>query len=157
MVKTLACHARDNGFDPRTDRQIRRCSVTVSTTASNSVSQGSNPCTLAKIGVIAKRLKRIWGCVAERLRQGLQNLFMWVRVPSSPPQWSYRMFTVEEVLKWEGISVIDALVLTDLCKSKSDARRMIEQGAIRVDDIKVTNTKAVLLFSPDRTKHCVVH
>jgi len=67
------------------------------------------------------------------------------------------MFTVEEVLQWQGISVVDSLVATDLCKSKSEARRMIEQGGIKVDDIKVTNPKAVLLFSPDKTKHCVVH
>jgi len=40
------------------------------------------------------------------------------------------MFTVEEVLQWQGISVVDSLVATDLCKSKSDARRMIDQGAI---------------------------
>jgi len=67
------------------------------------------------------------------------------------------MFTVEEVLQWHGISVVDSLVATDLCKTKSDARRMIEQGAIKVDDIKITNPKAVLLFSPDKTKHCVMH
>jgi len=67
------------------------------------------------------------------------------------------MFTVEEVLQWQGISVVDSLVATDLCKSKSEARRMIEQGGIKVDDIKVTNPKAILLFSPDKTKHCVVH
>ena len=67
------------------------------------------------------------------------------------------MFTVEEVLQWQGISVVDSLVATDLCKSKSEARRMIEQGGIKVDDIKVTNPKAVLLFRPDKTKHCVVH
>jgi len=67
------------------------------------------------------------------------------------------MFTVEEVLQWQGISVVDSLVATDLCKSKSEARRMIEQGGIKVDDIKVTNPKAVLLFSPDKTMHCVMH
>ena len=67
------------------------------------------------------------------------------------------MFTVEEVLQWQGINVVDSLVATDLCKSKSDARRMIEQGSIKVDDIKITNPKAVLLFSPDKTKHCVMH
>lgn len=66
------------------------------------------------------------------------------------------MFTVEEVLKWEGMTVIDALVKTDLCKSKSDARRMIEQGAIKVDDMKVTKHDAVILFSPDKSKHVLL-
>jgi tyrosyl-tRNA synthetase len=66
------------------------------------------------------------------------------------------MFTVEEVLQWQGISVVDSLVATDLCKSKSDARRMINQGAIKVDDIKVTDHTAVVLFSPDKSKHVLV-
>jgi ribosomal protein S4 len=65
--------------------------------------------------------------------------------------------TIEDLLQWEGIGLIDALVKTDLAKTKSEARRFIEQGSIKVDDIKVTNPKAVLLFSPDKTMHCVVH
>jgi tyrosyl-tRNA synthetase len=66
------------------------------------------------------------------------------------------MYTVEEVLQWQGINVVDALVATDLCKSKSDARRMIDQGAIRVDDLKVTDHNALVLYSPDKTKHVLV-
>lgn len=66
-------------------------------------------------------------------------------------------FTVEEVLQWDGIGLVDSIVKTGLAKTNSEARRMIEQGSIKVDDIKITNTRAVLLFSPDRTKHCVVH
>ncbi|CAB5220543.1 S4 domain containing protein [uncultured Caudovirales phage] len=67
------------------------------------------------------------------------------------------MFTVDEVLKWDGISVIDSLIKTDLCKSKSEARRMIDQGAIKVDDMKVTDHDAVILISPDKSKHVLVH
>jgi tyrosyl-tRNA synthetase len=65
--------------------------------------------------------------------------------------------TIEDLLQWEGIGLIDALVKTDLAKTKSEAKRFIEQGSIKVDDIKVINHKAVLLFSPDKTMHCVVH
>jgi len=65
--------------------------------------------------------------------------------------------TIEDLLQWEGIGLVDAMVKTDLAKTKSEARRFIEQGSIKVDDIKVTNPKAVLLFSPDKTMHCVVH
>jgi len=65
--------------------------------------------------------------------------------------------TFEDLLLWEGISLIDSMVAVGFAKSKSEARRMIEQGSIKIDDIKVTNLKAVLLFSPDKTKHCVVH
>ena len=65
--------------------------------------------------------------------------------------------TIEDLLQWEGIRLVDAMIKTDLAKTKSEARRFIEQGSIKVDDIKVTNPKAVLLFSPDKTMHCVVH
>ncbi|MCL2195855.1 MAG: tyrosine--tRNA ligase [Oscillospiraceae bacterium] len=37
------------------------------------------------------------------------------------------------------INIIDALTLTGLAKSKSEARRLIEQGGVLVDDAKVTN------------------
>ena len=66
------------------------------------------------------------------------------------------MHTVEEVLGWDGITVIDSLIKTELCKTKSEARRMIEQGAIRVDDMRVTDHNAVILFSPDKNKHILV-
>jgi ribosomal protein S4 len=65
--------------------------------------------------------------------------------------------TFEDLLLWEGIRLIDSMVAVGFAKSKSEARRLIEQGSIKIDDIKVTNPKAVLLFSPDKTTHCVVH
>ncbi|MCL2532126.1 MAG: tyrosine--tRNA ligase [Oscillospiraceae bacterium] len=37
------------------------------------------------------------------------------------------------------INIIDALTLTGLAKSKSEARRLIEQGGVLVDDAKVTD------------------
>ncbi|MCL2446174.1 MAG: tyrosine--tRNA ligase [Oscillospiraceae bacterium] len=37
------------------------------------------------------------------------------------------------------INIIDALTLTGLAKSKSEARRLIEQGGVLVDDTKVTD------------------
>ncbi len=36
-----------------------------------------------------------------------------------------------------GLRVVDLLVAGKLCKSKSDARRMIESGAVLMDDVKV--------------------
>jgi tyrosyl-tRNA synthetase len=66
------------------------------------------------------------------------------------------MWTVEEVLRWDGISVVDSLIMTGLCKTRSEARRMIEQGGIRVDDMRVSDHNAVILFSPDKSKHVLV-
>ena len=42
-----------------------------------------------------------------------------------------------------GLRVVDLLVAGKLCKSKSDARRMIESGAVLMDDVKVEDVAAV--------------
>ncbi|UCG52105.1 MAG: tyrosine--tRNA ligase [Candidatus Latescibacterota bacterium] len=39
----------------------------------------------------------------------------------------------------EGLWIVDALAESKLCKSKSDARRMIQQGAVSIDGEKVTD------------------
>jgi len=41
-----------------------------------------------------------------------------------------------------GMRVVDLLVLGKLCKSKSDARRMIESGAVLLGDDKVESLSA---------------
>ena len=41
-------------------------------------------------------------------------------------------------------SLLGALAHTGLCKSSSDARRLIEQGAVQVDGQKVSDLKASL-------------
>lgn len=42
------------------------------------------------------------------------------------------------------LQVVDLLVLSNLCKSKSDARRMVQGGAVFVDDDKVEDVYAVI-------------
>ena len=39
----------------------------------------------------------------------------------------------------EGINIMDLLVKTGLAPSKSEARRLVQQGGISVDDVKVTD------------------
>ena len=43
-----------------------------------------------------------------------------------------------------GLRVVDLLVMGKLCKSKSDARRMVEQGAVFADEEKVADVAAVV-------------
>lgn len=43
-----------------------------------------------------------------------------------------------------GLRVVDLLVMGGLCKSKSDARRMIESGAVFAGDEKVSDVAAAL-------------
>jgi tyrosyl-tRNA synthetase len=43
-----------------------------------------------------------------------------------------------------GVNICDLLVMTNLTKSKSEARRLIEQGGIFVNDVKVEDFSAVI-------------
>lgn len=44
----------------------------------------------------------------------------------------------------DGLPVIDVLVAVKICETKSEARRLIEQGGLTVDDAKITDPKWVL-------------
>lgn len=50
----------------------------------------------------------------------------------------------------EGMSIIDILSLTKLCPSKSEARRLIQQGGVKVNDVKVETIEQIL--TPDDFK-----
>ncbi len=56
----------------------------------------------------------------------------------------------------EEISVIDALVLAKLAPSKGEARRLIQQGGIAVDDEKVTEISAVIPKSAFEKGHVIL-
>ncbi len=43
-----------------------------------------------------------------------------------------------------GINILDLLVKTALCPSKSEARRLVTQGGVAVDDVKVTDPNGVI-------------
>ena len=47
----------------------------------------------------------------------------------------------------ENISILDALTITGLCSSKGEARRMIEQGGISLNDCKITTISYTLTNS----------
>ena len=44
----------------------------------------------------------------------------------------------------EGLTIPRLLVLSGICKSTSDARRLIQGGAVSLDDVKVTDVNAAL-------------
>ena len=44
----------------------------------------------------------------------------------------------------EGINILDLLVKTGLAPSKSEGRRLVQQGGISVDDVKVSDPNAVI-------------
>jgi tyrosyl-tRNA synthetase len=47
----------------------------------------------------------------------------------------------------ESIPVIDMLVEVKICETKSEARRLIEQGGLTIDDQKITDVKSLLSVS----------
>ena len=44
----------------------------------------------------------------------------------------------------EGINIIDAMIKAGLCSSRGEARRLIEQGGVSVDDIKITAPQHII-------------
>ncbi len=55
----------------------------------------------------------------------------------------------------EGINIIDAMIKASLCTSRGEARRLIEQGGVSVDDVKVTSPQHIIP-SPDFDKGYVI-
>lgn len=47
------------------------------------------------------------------------------------------------------MSIVDLCLLVGFAKSKSEARRMIEQGGIRINDVKITDPKLMVIW-PDK-------
>ena len=47
----------------------------------------------------------------------------------------------------EGINIIDAMIKASLCASRGEARRLIEQGGVSVDDVKITAPQYIIPLS----------
>lgn len=77
---------------------------------------------------------------ADKAKQAAEALFGGGGDLSHMPTLALRQQQIDET----GLRVTDLLVLGNLCKSKSDARRMIESGAVFAGDEKVTDVYAVL-------------
>ena len=61
--------------------------------------------------------------------------------------WSLRSLpetVVSEAEIADGLTVPRLLVISGICKSTSDARRLIQGGAVSLDDVKVTDVNAAL-------------
>ena len=77
---------------------------------------------------------------ADKAKQAAEALFGGGGDLSNMPTLTLCQQQIDET----GLRVTDLLVLGSLCKSKSDARRMIESGAVFAGDEKVTDVYAVL-------------
>ena len=79
---------------------------------------------------------------AEEAAKSAQALFAGGGDNSAMPQTTV---TAEELAT--GISIIDALTLTGLCASKSEARRLVQQGGVSVNNEKIATIEHKLLPS----------
>jgi len=77
---------------------------------------------------------------ADKAKQAAEALFGGGGDLSHMPTLALSQQQIDET----GLRITDLLVLGNLCKSKSDARRMIESGAVFAGDEKVTDVYAVL-------------
>ncbi|MEL7609911.1 MAG: tyrosine--tRNA ligase [Bacillota bacterium] len=77
---------------------------------------------------------------AEQAQQAAQALFGGGGSLENMPTIRLDSALIEQT----GLRITDLLVLGNLCKSKSDARRMIESGAVFVDDVKIEDVHAEL-------------
>ncbi len=80
---------------------------------------------------------------AKKAQNTAKNLFAGAKDSSSMPQY----ILPKDTLIDEKLPLTSLLTLASLASSKSDARRLIEQGGISVDEVKITNP------STEITKH----
>ena len=91
----------------------------------------------AKVALAFELTERYWGTpAAEKAREDFNNLFRKREVPE----------VVEEAVlsAAEGTGIAKALVAAGLAPSTSEARRLVEQGGVKVDGAKVTDWKTEL-------------
>jgi tyrosyl-tRNA synthetase len=91
----------------------------------------------AKIALASELVERYWGVdAAEKAREGFANLFKKHEVPEDVEELS--------MSGAEGTGIAKALVTAGLASSTSEARRLVEQGGVKVDGAKVTDWKMEL-------------
>ena len=99
-------------------------------TIQGQVAAGTNP-RGAKIKIAEAAVELVYGkAAAKRAKKNFLGMFSKHEKPSDIP--SYTLYAIRYTL-------IDLLMETKLAPSKSEARRLIEQGAVRVNDVKKTD------------------
>lgn len=79
---------------------------------------------------------------AEKARDAAKAMFG--GVGSGEALESLPAVEIEKSLFDEGINVVELFAMTDLCKTNSDARRLITQGGAMVQDKKITDVKQII-------------
>ncbi|MBR6880048.1 MAG: tyrosine--tRNA ligase [Clostridiales bacterium] len=77
---------------------------------------------------------------ASKARDASHSLFMGGGDDSNMPTCELDTAEVPD----EGLCIVDLLIRMDICKSRGEARRLIEQGGVSLDGEKVTDTYAMV-------------
>ncbi len=77
---------------------------------------------------------------ASKARDASHSLFMGGGDDSNMPTCELDPAEVSD----EGLCIVDLLIRMDICKSRGEARRLIEQGGVSLDGEKVTDTYAMV-------------
>ena len=70
--------------------------------------------------------------------------------------WIFLHPKAEDSLNQIGVAITDILADNQLSSSKSEGRRAIEGGGIRINDLKVTDPLARLVFDKENNEFFVV-
>ncbi len=85
----------------------------------------------------------------DRLAREIVNGYHAGRADEAASEWDRKfskgeVFDAKKLKTPREIGIVDLLMLTGIPTSKSEARRLVEQGSVEVDGAKVTDLKAVL-------------
>jgi len=104
----------------------------------------------AKQALAAMIVARYHGAEAGRhAREVFQRIFQEREFPSEPDM--RLTLTLRDLSEGQTISLVDLVTKTGLVPSKSEARRLVIQGGVEVDDQKQNDAKAVLSIVTGRT------
>ena len=82
--------------------------------------------------------------IAKREREEFSKVFSKGKVPEEMPTFSLSSLSLEKV------SLLNVLASTDKFGSKGEIRRLVKQGAIKLDNVRVDDPEMVLDFEAER-------
>ena len=84
--------------------------------------------------------------IAKKEREEFSKVFSKGKVPEEMPTFSLSSLSLEKV------SLLNVLASTDKFGSKSEIRRLVKQGAIKLDNVRVDDPEMALDFEPDQNE-----
>ena len=84
--------------------------------------------------------------IAKREREEFSKVFSKGKVPEEMPTFSLSSLSLEKV------SLLNVLASTDKFCSKGEIRRLVKQGAIKLDNVRVDDPEMVLDFEADQNE-----